>query len=282
MKMRCIFVSDLHGKKHRYNALFSIIKKEKPDGVFMGGDLLPGGFGITLDVTQFIQNELLSKISKIKKEGITTEFFVILGNDDPKIYEDQLITAEQEGLLHYVNNKTTQFKELFVSGYSYIPPSPFSLKDWERYDVSRYVDPGSLSPEEGLRTVEIDIQHERYRTIAEDLKQLQTQSPPQKTIYLFHTPPHNTNLDRADLDGKKIDHVALDVHIGSIAVKRFITEKKPLLTLHGHVHESPRLTGIWHETIGPTHLYSAAHDGSELAVITFDTDKLENATRILL
>jgi len=282
MKLRCIFVSDLHGKKSRFKTLFNIIEREHLDGVFLGGDLLPGGFGITVDTKQFIQNEFISKISKLKKEGIETKFFVILGNDDPKIYENQLLVADKDDLIKYINNRTSRFGKFFVNGYSYIPPSPFRLKDWERYDVSRYVDPGCISPEEGSRSVEVDIHSERFRTISEDLELLSEQSSPEKTIYLFHAPPHNTNLDRADLDGKKIDHVTLDVHIGSIAIKRFITKKKPFLTLHGHVHESPRLTGIWREKIGPTHLFSAAHDGSELAVVRFDTDNLDNATRVLI
>ncbi len=236
--MRCIFVSDLHGKKSRFDALFAIIKKEQPDGILLGGDLLPGGFEITTDMEKFIQIEFLSKISKLEQDGVETRFFVILGNDDPKIYENQLLAAEKEGLIEYMHNRTVSFGNLFVAGYSYIPPSPFRLKDWERYDVSRYVDPGCVSPEEGSRSVDVDIQNERYRTIAEDLKLLSQQSAPEKTIYLLHAPPHNTNLDRADLDGKKIDHVALDVHIGSIAIQRFINKKKPFLTLHGHVHES--------------------------------------------
>jgi len=35
-----------------------------------------------------------------------------------------------------------------------VPPTPFLLKDWEKYDVSAYVDPGCVSPEEGYHRVE--------------------------------------------------------------------------------------------------------------------------------
>ena len=49
-----------------------------------------------------------------------------------------------------------------------------------------------------------------------------------------------------------IDHIPLDVHVGSIAIKRFIEAKQPMLTLHGHVHESTRLTGNWQQHIGNT------------------------------
>ena len=74
----------------------------------------------------------------------------------------------------------------------------------------------------------------------------------------------------------------LDVHVGSIAVKRLIEARRPLLTLHGHVHESARLTGSWREQIGPTWAFSAAHDGPELALIRFTPDHPAAATRTLL
>ena len=40
--MNCFFVTDLHGKTSRYEALINEIKKELPNVVLMGGDLLPG------------------------------------------------------------------------------------------------------------------------------------------------------------------------------------------------------------------------------------------------
>ena len=79
-----------------------------------------------------------------------------------------------------------------------------------------------------------------------------------------------------------VDHVPLDVHVGSIAVRRFIEERQPLVTLHGHIHESTRLTGSWRDTIGRTHLFSAAHDEPELSLVRIDLDCPEEATRSLL
>ncbi len=79
-----------------------------------------------------------------------------------------------------------------------------------------------------------------------------------------------------------VDGAPMDVHIGSIAVGRFIETRQPLVTLHGHVHESARLTGAWMDQIGKTRLFSAAHDGPELALVRFDTDDPATATRELL
>ena len=280
--MKCVFVTDLHGNKKRYNILFEVIKKEKPDGVFLGGDLLPGGFGINIDIENFLQDFYLSKVLKLKKLGLKTRFFTILGNDDPRIYEKILIDAEKDSLIEYVNNRTVSFGNFFVTGYSYVPPTPFRLKDWEKYDVSQFVDINAISPELGFRTIDISKDDIKYGTIAEDLEKLSKNSPLEKTIFLFHSPPYKSNLDRADLDGKIIDHAPVDVHVGSIAIKRFIEKKQPFVTLHGHVHESARLTGNWKERFGKTYSFNAAHEGPELALIRFQTDDLENASKSLI
>ena len=76
--------------------------------------------------------------------------------------------------------------------------------------------------------------------------------------------------------------MALDVHVGSIAVRRFIEERQPLLTLHGHVHEAARLTGEWKIRIGRTVCINGAHDGPELDLVRFDLESPGAATRSLL
>ena len=78
-----------------------------------------------------------------------------------------------------------------------------------------------------------------------------------------------------------MDHAPLDVHVGSIAIRRFIEARQPLATLHGHVHESARLTGAWQERIGRTVCLSAAHDGPELALVRFDLETPADASREL-
>ncbi len=57
---------------------------------------------------------------------------------------------------------------------------------------------------------------------------------------------------------------------------------QPLVTLHGHVHESARLTGLWREKAGLTLMLSAAHDRPELALVRVDFDQPEAASRHLL
>jgi len=205
-----------------------------------------------------------------------------LGNDDGRFDEDEIIKASSNGILEYIHGRKTKLNDYSIYGYAYVPPTPFLLKDWERYDVSRYVDPGCVSPEEGKHSTSVVIDELRYSTIKEDLINLAKTDDLSKSIFLFHTPPYKTNLDRAVLDDKKIDHVPMDVNIGSIAVRQFIEERQPYITLHGHVHEAPRLTGSWQDQMGKTYLYSAAHDGLELARVQFNLDNPKQATRELI
>jgi len=285
---KCFFVSDLHGLSERYLKLFKVIEEECPAAVFMGGDILPSGMyyryqleDITGDFIQdFVRAGLENLRDKLKEKY--PRIFVILGNDDPRMHEADIIAIEKAGLWEYVHEKSVEFNRYTIFGYAYVPPTPFLLKDWERYDVSRYVDPGNISPEEGKRTVPVPEREVRYSLIKTDLERLTEKHDLENAVFLFHTPPYQTKLDRAALDGRMVDHVPLDVNVGSIAVKRFIESRQPLLTLHGHIHESATLTGSWRDRIGRTNLFSAAHDGPELCLVYFDLENLDDSTRGLV
>jgi Icc-related predicted phosphoesterase len=274
----CLFVSDLHGRRGRYDALWRLIAAERPTGVFLGGDLLPHAMDTSWrrgpDETEFVVDVLIPGFAALRRDlgDRYPRVFLILGNDDPRAIEPELLTAAEAGLWDYVHGRRAGFGRYGVYGYACIPPSPFLLKDWERYDVSRFVDPGCVSPEEGLRTAGPDARAIRHTTIAAELEAMVGDDDLADAILLCHCPPHGCRLDRADLDGKMVDHAPVDVHVGSIAISRFIAARQPLLSLHGHVHESRRLTGAWRERFGRTVACNAAHDGPELAVIRFDPD----------
>jgi len=288
MKNLCFFISDLHGSISRYKSLFRLIEIEKPAAVFMGGDLLPSGmfaFTSASSTTEnFIDEILVKGFSSLKKkmEKDYPQVFLILGNDDGRADEKTFVEYEKLGIWKYSHGRKLEFQDYIIFGYSYVPPTPFMLKDWERYDVSRYVDPGCFPPEEGAFSVEVNKKLIPFKTIKKDLDKLTENEDLSKSIFLFHSPPYKTNLDRAALDGKTFEHVPLDVHVGSIAIKRFIEERKPLLTMHGHIHESTSITGHWKQKSDDTIMMNAAHDGSELSLIRFYLDDLENAWRELI
>ena len=65
-----------------------------------------------------------------------------------------------------------------------------------------------------------------------------------KCVFSFHCPPHDTPIDLAPrLDANLRPVVAPGggyemIHAGSVAVRKAIEKHRPLLGLHGHIHES--------------------------------------------
>ena len=66
---------------------------------------------------------------------------------------------------------------------------------------------------------------------------------PTRAIFNIHVPPYNSRLDTAPLLGQdlKVKTAAgaqMTGPVGSVAVREAIEDVQPLLTLHGHIHES--------------------------------------------
>jgi Icc-related predicted phosphoesterase len=280
----CLFVSDLHGSPRRYETLFRVVRARGPAALFLGGDLLPPFGGVLGGEGSFLDDVILAGLGALRAAmgSAYPRVFAILGNDDPRSVEPRAMEAAADGLWEYVHGRRARLGSRPVYGYGCIPPSPFLLKDWERYDVSRHVDPGCSPPEEGWHTGTAGAAGPAGPTIQAELAELVGEDDLRDAILLVHVPPYRSNLDRAALDGRAVDHAPLDVHVGSIAVRRLLEERQPLLTLHGHVHEAARLTGSWRDRIGRTVCLSAAHDGPELGLVSFDPSRPEAATRELL
>ncbi|PLX09550.1 MAG: hypothetical protein C0596_03200 [Marinilabiliales bacterium] len=281
--MKAFFVSDLHGKESRYRKLCERIKADKPEVVFFGGDLYPSFKDMIKSEQSFFDDIFLTYFKNLKVElkEDYPKMFIILGNDDPKLEEDRFFDKKYTEYWSYINNQKVKFKDWNIFGYAFVPPTPFLNKDWEVYDVSRYVDPGCIHPTEGKRTVDPGRDIE-YSTIKKDIEKLTEGFKPEKSLFLFHSPPYQTNLDRAALDNMYFDHVPLDVHVGSIAIKEFIEQKQPFITMHGHIHESSRITGEWKQIFGKTVSFNAAIDSNKLSIIIFDLKNTNNARREIL
>ena len=122
---------------------------------------------------------------------------------------------------------------------------------------------------EGILSVEKDDEI----TIEDDLKSLAKKTNPKKTIFVIHSPPWNTKLDMVYPDG---------AHIVSKAVREFIKREQPLLTLHGHAHESFEVSGQFKEAIGKTISINpgSEYDKDILNAVIFDIYNLKCIKRI--
>jgi len=114
----------------------------------------------------------------------------------------------------------------------------------------------------------IDWWHKSEEEIREDLSRVAGTTDPQKTIYLFHTPPYGCNLDLA------YD----DEHIGSTAVREFLhqigkTGNSPI-SLHGHVHEAASKTGTIVDRFGSVYSFNPGvmHSESKFSAVIVNMD----------
>jgi Icc-related predicted phosphoesterase len=268
--MRCVFVSDLHGREIRYERLFKLIRRERPVGVLLGGDLFPRH----TDITSFMEQHLFRRLRDMSERP---EVFVIMGNDDRRDHEHLFLDADNEGILHYVNLRKVRFGDMFVRGYSFVPPSPFRLKDWEKRDIPGEIPYMTIPPEEGITTVDIGRDRLINDNIREDMEVILGDPDLPRTIFLCHAPPHDTVLDKVGYEAP-----GFDPHVGSRSIRDFIERAHPIISLHGHIHESTTVTGAWKDTVGSTLCFNAATEAEGLCVVRFDPSGPDISTRELL
>jgi Icc-related predicted phosphoesterase len=220
-----LYASDLHGNEGAYRKLFSM----EADAIVLGGDLLPyPREGDLVGVQRAFAEKVLGPLIRSRPT------FWIPGNDD---WEAALGPLEGAGTP--IHGRAVPFLDgLSIAGYACVPVTPFGMKDFDRYDGGPW-EP-SIPPRKCLvsgsgRIERVELLQVRSRgTIAGDLQKLGALSDPAKTVYVTHTPPFMSGLD-ALYDGTPI---------GSPAVRTFLQEKGPPLSLHGHVHESPGIRRV--------------------------------------
>ena len=83
-------------------------------------------------------------------------------------------------------------------------------------------------------------EEELYRRLDELAEQVEDA---RRAVFMIHVPPHDSGLDTAPILDENLRPTvsAGDVlrgPVGSTAVRRLIEERQPLLSVHGHIHES--------------------------------------------
>ena len=85
-------------------------------------------------------------------------------------------------------------------------------------------------------------------------------------VYVIHMPPYRLGLDECDPSLK----------VGSRALYDFLLEHQPRLSLHGHIHQSPRVSGKWQAKLGDTHcIQPGQFEPFTYVIIDLQTMKLE-------
>jgi Icc-related predicted phosphoesterase len=249
----------------------------------IGGDLFPS-FPPTKRYEDMVPNQktfidqFLSPFFKRMLETTSVQqIFLIPGNWD--LGYPYLFKEPTERIID-LNQRSYRLKNGYeLIGYPFVPPTPFRPKDYEKMDDREAPWPPQKNPSYILSSDQTDqltpIDPYLYlrgrETIEEDLDQLPKPLHPKRTVYIMHSPPFGTRLDL--IQGGK--------SAGSRSIKTFLERNQPLLTLHGHIHESAELSGAYMDRIGKTLSINpgqsawSGRDIMKLHAVTFEIERIE-------
>jgi len=281
--MKGLYTSDLHGETHLYQELLALTISSSADIIALGGDLLPS-FPPTKRYEDMLPNQRIfvdQFLSLFLKRMVETtsikQIFLIPGNWDlgyPYLFKEPM-----DGIID-LNQRSYRLKNGYeLIGYPFVPPTPFRPKDYEKMDDLEPAWPPQKNPSyirssdqtDQLTPIDPYLFLRQRETIREDLDRLPKPLHQKRAIYIMHSPPFGTRLDL--IQGGK--------SAGSRSIKAFIEEHQPLLTLHGHIHESPDLSGAYFDRIGETLSINpgqsvwTGRDFLKLHAVTFEMENVE-------
>ncbi len=286
--MRLVYTADLHGDIESYRSLLDLAAATGARAALVGGDLLPHAIKLQSAIELqrgFIHSKLRPLLEEFRAAHPGVAVYLLPGNDDWAAAIAVLDEMEADGLVHPLHERVytldsaqpdsplpgagaaQEERGLWLAGYACVPLTPFSIKDYERRDDGplppfsfgmAYTSwGGEIRPIKGPA---ISAQP----SIAEALDALAQRSDPARTIYVCHTPPADTPLDQ----------MPRQKHVGSRALRAFIEQRAPPLTLHGHIHEAPQMSGHYAVQLGSTWCINPGHDPRRFQAVSLDTDDI--------
>ncbi|MCL5281379.1 MAG: metallophosphoesterase [Planctomycetes bacterium] len=254
---RLLYVTDLHGWTGGYERIAAVAQEEEITTIVNGGDMFPHGRDLVSTQRRFIEGKLRSYLETLAAAGIS--YYGMLGNDDCRaVLPDWLDLVRTSPRLHDLTERWLPLADgLAICGCNYIPDPPFRLKDWSVLDTRDYRRPPQhpdplISRGDRLEPVDdVEAFLKARPTLADLLEAIAAQAPDrERAIVVCHAPPQGTGLG----------NISAETDVGSAAVRAWIKRYQPFLTLHGHIHESPRITGIDTVKIGRTTVHQPGQD----------------------
>ncbi len=285
--MKVLYTSDLHGEIRLYQELLALTISSSADIIALGGDLLPSFppskryEDMVPNQKTFIDQFLSLFLKRIIDTTTVKQVFLISGNWDlgyPYLFKEPV-----EGIID-LNQESYRIKNGYeLIGYPFVPPTPFRPKDYEKMDDPESAWPPQKNPSyirtsdqmDQLTPIDPYLFLRQRETIREDLDRLPKPLHQKRAIYIMHSPPFGTRLDLIQR-GKSA---------GSRSIKALIEEHQPFLTLHGHIHESPDLSGTYIDRIGETLSINPGQSVwtgrkfAKLYAVTFEMENLEETLR---
>jgi Icc-related predicted phosphoesterase len=276
--MKVLYTSDIHVHPGHLECFLRAGRELCPEVMILGGDLIPdwrGSIEASIEPHRlWVRDVLLPRIKQFRSAFSQTAVLLDLGNDDIAAARP-LIEAKDGMDLHLIHRRVVEIGErLAVVGYMAVNPTPFKIKDCERPDCRdqdglsnpRVLIKGYVTASGVVMPYTLNL---AGSSIEDDLDELSMllESPRwfnHSFIFVAHAPPRDTVLDQME-NGS---------HVGSLAVRRFIerwgSTGRLLASFHGHIHESPWMTGRIRQEVGGIPSFNVGQHSQTLRCLLID------------
>jgi len=270
-----LFVTDLHGNRWKYERTLALAKELGAFLVVNGGDMLPHG-RMYDEQGRFLREFLDPHFALYQSAGI--RHFGMPANDDLRAHDARFESVcAKYPLVENIGGRMVPVGPHDFIGMNLVTDFPFRLKDRARMDAKDFVFPpqfggGLLSAPGGWKEIPDWPSHARsLPTIEEELLSLPRPRDPAMAVYVIHGPPTGLGLDVCRGGAQ----------VGSAATRRFLEDRQPLASLHGHIHESPEESGVWKGSISRTVCIQPGQSANGLTVVVGDLEKMTFERRIV-
>jgi len=300
---KLLLCADLHGNEVQIERLVKFA--QDVDALLIGGDLTPRyspvwlwehNTNLVAETRRWFNEDFMPIIKRC-----TVPVYITFGNTDCRAnvayfmekWNDDQVHIIESGVvpLHFRLPPTSgdqgweEGEPWHLFALPYVPLSDHHLKDFERFDTVADSVVNYKRPERGFTVAHLNGEYSTEEGIArrkvskESIESLLATYPlsdpsPGRCIWMTHAPPAQTNLDC----------IRKDCHVGSVAIREAIMQHQPLLSLHGHIHETVIVTGQFKDQLGETPCYSVGNNPwrSDPYCIKVDTDHPHRAERFKL
>jgi Icc-related predicted phosphoesterase len=306
---RILYGSDFHGSETVFRKFIASGFQYKADVLMVGGDVtgkamipvIHQGQG-RYEGTWFGKQAVATNpadLEKIKKEISSVGFYpIIIEKDEAEELEnqpekmaarfeaemcqrvcewmalaDEKLTPQKMLLYFMAGNDDLASIDTAIAEYKSIRNPDMNHSEIEGgYEVVGLSN-ANMTPWRCARDVEEDVLEQKLETLAGMIQH------PERTIAMLHVPPFGSGLDTCPELDKNLKIITQGGQVvmksaGSTAVKTFIEKVQPMLTLHGHIHESPG-----HVHIGRTLSINAGSEYAEAilksAIINLEDGKVK-------
>lgn len=268
-RTRVLFVTDLHGSDVTFRKAINGVKVYGADALIVGGDLTGKQIVPLVDDGQRFSGELMGaqvSVDADELEGLVGairnlgQYPVVMSPSDydrlaasDEVQHETFVAACHEQVAEWMARLADRLGDttpVFVTGGNddYLSIEPIlDSADWIVNAEGRVVELmpgvpmissgyGNVTPWQCPRDISEDELWARIDSMAAELES------PQSAVFNLHVPPHASGLDRCmrlDTSVSPPRPVAGDqIDAGSTAVRTAVERYQPMLSLHGHIHES--------------------------------------------